>query len=984
MKKVLSVLLVVLFVFGTMPLASLADAGGSIGDDDIGVGEIIVNVPGFDDEVDDSSPADPHLTYAIADGNVTVTGCDSNAEGVIAIPSEIEGYPVTAIGSMAFSYRSGITGFTIPGSVRTIGDSSFMGCSGLEDITIPDGVVIIGSNAFSMCNGLISVTLPDSVTGIGANAFNTVGNIIIYCSSGSYSEAYALANNITCQTGMGKVSPRLGYYLEGGEASICGCDSRGTGELAIPSEYLGYPVTGIVGLAFNACTGLTAVYVPDSVESIGDCAFSGCTGLRTVTVPESVTSIGINAFATGAYLKIRCYTGSCAETYAINNSIPFEIIGAADPRLTYTISCGAVTITGCDPSASGAIAIPSEIGGYPVTAIGSNAFRNCSGLTAVTIPESITAIYEYAFSGCTGLTEIYFNAVSVCDLSYVSNVFDGAGTAGTGISVVFGESVKKIPGFLFGNAGSAISPKVTSATVGGSVEVISEYAFYQCATLSEINIPDSVSYIGYYAFYGCTGLANITVPAGVTYIAYYAFRNCGNVTVHADSYAERYCTDNNVTHTVVSHTYGGWITDAPANCGECGSKHRVCSVCSKTETETIPATGDHTWSQWNTVSEATFAQTGLKTRTCTVCSAFEDEVIPIRVSEVYTENYTLTITDAQTISAVRIAPGILETAGEIKNAEGVITLSASVIENNLEDGALKYDLPDGGIYSVWLRYADETTVIVPGVDATYFTQTVNADGLKVTVGNLYGVKDFYVSEGTYNTYREIKNTGNYFSVTSAKFGSAHSYSYAAQEPGDYTLVVRYTDTDRADELFRFTCEVTYPTLETDGRQIVIGNLEGVKVVRTVPGTYGTMSDIKSAEGAVGYSASSVAKNADEDGNLVLRMSASEEGTAYTVAIVYDNLYQEIHNITLVKKMPSYTVSGSSITFTGLEGLYVLRYAPGRHTTGSGIKNAPGSLFRKAAHVTDGEITLTGLSGRYSFMVQYYEESQNFYVIDFPD
>ena len=84
------------------------------------------------------------------------------------------------------------------------------------------------------------------------------------------------------------------YVIENGGASITG--STATGDVTIPSELGGYPVTSIGGSAFYGSLGLTSVIIPDSVGTIGNRAFQNCTGLTRVTMSESVTSIGVGAF----------------------------------------------------------------------------------------------------------------------------------------------------------------------------------------------------------------------------------------------------------------------------------------------------------------------------------------------------------------------------------------------------------------------------------------------------------------------------------------------------------------------------------------------------------------------------------------------------------------------------------------------------------------------------------------------------------------
>ena len=132
---------------------------------------------------------------------------------------------------------------------------------------------------------------------------------------------------------------------------ITNCDNEVAGDLEIPAEIDGKPVTSIGDSAFSVCSGLTKITIPNGVTSIGDYAFSDCSGLAEVTIPDSVTSIRDGAFS----------------------------------------NCSGLT----------EITIPDS-----VTSIGDNAFSNCSGLTEITIPDSVTSIGDGAFSNCSGLTEI--------------------------------------------------------------------------------------------------------------------------------------------------------------------------------------------------------------------------------------------------------------------------------------------------------------------------------------------------------------------------------------------------------------------------------------------------------------------------------------------------------------------------------------------------------------------------------------------------
>ena len=122
----------------------------------------------------------------------------------------------------------------------------------------------------------------------------------------------------------------------------------------------------------------------------------------------------------------------------------------------------------------GDIVIPSTVTHngitYAVTAIDGYAFRNCYGMTSISIPSSITTIGEGAFYFCTGLTEI---------------------------------------------------------TLPESITSIDSWTFSGCSHLTTVNIPNTVTSIGNYTFSNCSALSSFTIPENVTSIGAYALGSTG-------------------------------------------------------------------------------------------------------------------------------------------------------------------------------------------------------------------------------------------------------------------------------------------------------------------------------------------------------------------------------------------------------------------------------------------------------------------------
>ncbi len=195
-----------------------------------------------------NSATDNVYEYSISNGKATIIGTNSHLAGAITIPSTLGGYPVTAIGELAFEYCCDITSVVIPNGVTTIGGGAFFCCCELISITIPNGVTSIGESAFDCCSALTSITLPNSITNIGRYAF-----------ANTNLKNVALPKYIT--------TIREGTFL------FCPYLTH----IAIPTN-----VTNIDLAAFCGCSRLTDISIPISVSTIGNEAFYDCDNLKNI------------------------------------------------------------------------------------------------------------------------------------------------------------------------------------------------------------------------------------------------------------------------------------------------------------------------------------------------------------------------------------------------------------------------------------------------------------------------------------------------------------------------------------------------------------------------------------------------------------------------------------------------------------------------------------------------------------------------------
>ena len=370
---------------------------------------------------------------------------------------------VTRIGYCAFYGCSAITSVTIPGSVTTIETYAFDGCSGLTSVTIGNGVTSIGTGVFGGCSGLTSISIPGSVTSIGDRAFSGCTRI---------KEVHINDLAAWCGISFGPASnpcihSAANLYLNGELAT----------NLNIPMG-----VTSIGNNAFKGCSAITSVTIPSSLTSIGETVFSDCSGLTSISIPGSVTSIGNGVFDNCTSLKdLRIEDGNEVLTLGKNSK--------SGKGLFY--DCPLNTL---------------YLGRNLSYQAGYLPFSGKSTLASVTIGNCVTSIEADAFKGCSGLTAVYISDLAAwCGIDFGN--FD-ANPLSCSHNLYLNEEL------------------VTNLNIPDGVTSIKESLFEDYTSLVSVEIPGSVTNIGNRAFSDCSGLANVIISDGITSIGEGAFFNC--------------------------------------------------------------------------------------------------------------------------------------------------------------------------------------------------------------------------------------------------------------------------------------------------------------------------------------------------------------------------------------------------------------------------------------------------------------------------
>ena len=473
-----------------------------------------------------------YLYYNLIDENKTAEVTSSGVYkyfDTVVIPASVtynaQAYSVTSIGYDAFFKCTGLTSVTIPNSVTSIGDNAFYGCTGLTSVTIPNSVTSIGRYAFYGCTGLTSVTIPNSVTSIGNYAFTkctgltsvTIPNSVTSIGDGAFYGCTGLPveNNLRYADNtylVGVADKTLSTYTIKEGTKWIGANAfencTGLTSIEIPNS-----VTSIGGLAFSRCTGLTSVNIPNSVTSIGEYAFTNCTGLTSIVIPSGVSNF-CNSLLAGctALTTIEAHAFYYNEAVQKNSSYANER-PLSSKLANVTINGGELTADGFDYiRMSYRTLVSLDMTNASNTELPDVALRDCYNLHSINLPASLERIGYMAVADCKNLQSIDIPA-SVTEIS--QSAF---------------ENCRSLKNITFGGSSSQVSGRFNApASSASQLQRIGNWAFYNCHELQNLEIPEGVTEIGDAAFYGCTYLEELSLPSSVRSIGDNTFALCAKL-----------------------------------------------------------------------------------------------------------------------------------------------------------------------------------------------------------------------------------------------------------------------------------------------------------------------------------------------------------------------------------------------------------------------------------------------------------------------
>jgi len=372
---------------------------------------------------------------------VSVTGPVSDTPVSVYIPSVIDGMSVTSVDGFegyttltdvtiadgieiigSFEGCTNLKSFSMPDSITSIGSSAFEDCASLESIALSENLTAIGYRTFSGCTSLESIVIPDSVEDVGLWAFSsceslkdvTIGTGVKILNHDAFSSCNNFENlyikdlsawtQIDFESSVSGPNVPANIYVNDVLARniVIPADVETITQYSfhgwdcLESVEIGDSVITIENSAFSYCDKLRTVTLGNNVKSIGEMAFAYSPRLSSIVIPDSVTSLGTNIFSHCSSLRSAVIGNGITE-------IPNYTFELCEKLANVTLGSNVKTIG--DYSFTSTFYLKKIAFPEGLESIGQYAFF-ASGLTTVTIPDSVTSLGTGVFNACKGLKDV--------------------------------------------------------------------------------------------------------------------------------------------------------------------------------------------------------------------------------------------------------------------------------------------------------------------------------------------------------------------------------------------------------------------------------------------------------------------------------------------------------------------------------------------------------------------------------------------------
>lgn len=527
---------------------------------------------------------------------LNLQGFDLSNGSDIVVPNDIDGIPITYVRGLT----ADLTSIKLPSSLikikddafnsmdtlkslvidrgapnlNELGERSFSGCSNIEELDLSNSkLTSIPEGAFAYCKNLKTIKLPSTITSIGDEAFYN-------CQS------------LTNIKGLDKCNLK-----SIGSAAFSNCKALEN------LDFSKSTFTNVPSKAFNGCSALAKITLPNTLTTIGGYAFYACYGIPQL----DLSNTALTTLENYALYQMR-------ETTKF--SLPNSISSIGTHAFSVSTSNGAVPTI-----------LPASLKdkvNYKDAATSPWLNRK-----VMFTDENVKTIHFYGNGATIGDTEPMFVSegskvtLPSCGFSKTNYIFKGWNTKadGTGESYKPNATLTTIPSKLYAQWAKT-SYKVNLVYTGGTIKIngvnhTNSYTMtctfknasttYSLPTTSQV-MRTGYKFVAWYDNEECTGkiLTKITID------------NVSDMTLYA-----KWRVDPNHNHKWDK----GRVTKEPS-CKEEGEILYTCSVCKGTKVEALAKTDNHQWGEWTTATKSTCSTKGKEIRTCKVCSKTEERAIP--------------------------------------------------------------------------------------------------------------------------------------------------------------------------------------------------------------------------------------------------------------------------------------------------------------------------------------------------------------------